>query len=203
MQASSVPAASLPTSPSGSNPMVSQQLVALQQVAEHSTTNSKAVQKQTKTTQQAKATPRLLRISTRPPAHPASLVLIHVRITTCAPLRIVGIPYIPRCSSGFNPHTAYRRNQCPRRSSSLRRSSGRRSDDSSDSAPPWGVPQPHDRRGQASDFDGTRRPFSIVPGMRFPFIAVALCLRLPSDSASWWTPLPSGQRFLLSGVRGT
>jgi len=38
-----------------------------------------------------------------------------------------------------------------------------------------------------------------TPRMRFLFVEPALCLRLPSDSTSRWTPLPSGLRFPLSG----
>jgi hypothetical protein len=39
--------------------------------------------------------------------------------------------------------------------------------------------------------------------MRFLFVRPAFCLRLPSDSVSRQTPLPSGYQFPLSGLEGT
>jgi hypothetical protein len=44
---------------------------------------------------------------------------------------------------------------------------------------------------------------ALPPRMRFLFVGPAFCLRLPSDSASRRTPLPSGWQFPLPGLRRT
>jgi hypothetical protein len=44
---------------------------------------------------------------------------------------------------------------------------------------------------------------ALPPRMRFLFVGPAFCLRLPSDSTSRWTPLPSGWQFPLPGLRRT
>jgi len=41
------------------------------------------------------------------------------------------------------------------------------------------------------------------PSMRFLFVRPELCLRLPSDFTSRWTPLPSAVTFPLPGGLGT
>ena len=55
---------------------------------------------------------------------------------------------------------------------------------------------------QVSDFEDMCLLIQRACLMRFLCVRPALCLRLPSDSMSPWTPLPSGYHFPLSGVFG-
>jgi len=45
---------------------------------------------------------------------------------------------------------------------------------------------------QVSDFEDICLLIQLARLMRFLFVGPAFCLRLPSDSTSRWTPLPSG-----------
>ena len=56
----------------------------------------------------------------------------------------------------------------------------------------------------ATGFALTRKLTPMIqPDMRFVFLGPELCLRLPSDSTSRWTPLPSANSFHHQDLQGT
>jgi len=65
---------------------------------------------------------------------------------------------------------------------------------------------PHlsDYRLMAADFVLSRKLTPVPqPPMRFLFIGSELCLHLPSDPTSQWTPLPSTSSFCHQDLQGT